>query len=231
MSEIFEGGAIDSTRDPFTPASRRVVVVSGGLSESASSTRLAKALAEATSNHLSQEGVGADVQVVELRPLAGAIMDAMLTMNPVGDLADSLQAVREADGVIAVSPTFQASYSGLFKAFWDLFEDPLREKPVLLGATGGTARHSLMIDYAMRPLFSYLRMDVMPSAVFAASDDFGDVIDKNDGTRDAPLHERIQSAGAQFAMALVARPAIGRAEADDKFKNVTPLEEMLGSLG
>lgn len=102
---------------------------------------------------------------------------------------------------------------------------------MLLGATGGTARHSLMIDYAMRPLFSYLRMDVMPSAVFAASDDFGDVIDKNDGTRDAPLHERIQSAGAQFAKALVARPAIGRAEADDKFKNVTPLEEMLGSLG
>ncbi|EPD31315.1 CE1759 family FMN reductase [uncultured Actinomyces sp.] len=231
MSEILVGEAIDSTRDPFTPESRRIVVVSGGLSESGSSARLSRALAEAASNYLSQRGVGADVEVVELRPLAGAITDAMLTMNPATDLAKRLRAVREADGIIAVSPTFQASYSGLFKSFWDLFEDPLSAKPVLLGATGGTARHSLMIDYAMRPLFSYLRMDVLPSAVFAAADDFGDVIDKNDGTRDAPLQERIERAGAAFAKALMARPALGRAEADDRFKNVTPLEEMLGSIG
>lgn len=230
MAENLSSGKITATQDPFTPESRRIVVVSGGLSESASSTRLAKGLANAASDALSSQGVGVDVKIIELRPLATAIAEATITMNPTAELKDALDAVQRADGIIAVSPTFQASYSGLFKSFWDLIEDPLRHKPILLGATGGTARHSLMIDFAMRPLFSYLRMDILPSAVFAASDDFGDVVGKNDGTRTAPLEERITRAGAEFAQTLSERPALGQPEAEDKLLEVTPFEQMLNSL-
>jgi FMN reductase len=45
--------------------------------------------------------------------------------------------------------------------------------PVLIGATGGSARHSLMLDHAMRPLFSYLRAVVLPTSVYAAPQDWG----------------------------------------------------------
>ncbi len=63
-----------------------------------------------------------------------------------------------ADGVIAVTPVFTASYSGLFKSFFDLIDPTaLTGTPVLIGATGGTARHSLVLDHALRPLFAYLR--------------------------------------------------------------------------
>ena len=80
----------------------------------------------------------------------------------------------EADAVIAVTPVFSAVYSGLFKMFFDVLEDgTLEGKPVLIAATAGTARHSLVLDFAMRPLFAYLRADVVPTGVFAASSDFG----------------------------------------------------------
>lgn len=79
-----------------------------------------------------------------------------------------------ADGLIVVTPVFAASYSGLFKSFFDVIDpDALSGKPVLIAATGGTARHSLVLEHAVRPLFAYLRAVVVPTAVFAASEDWG----------------------------------------------------------
>ena len=75
---------------------------------------------------------------------------------------------------MVVTPVFAASYSGLFKMFFDVLEPgPLAGTPVLLAATAGTARHSLVLDHALRPLFSHLRAVVVPTGVFAASEDFG----------------------------------------------------------
>ena len=54
-----------------------------------------------------------------------------------------------------------------------LDRDALTGKPVLVGATAGTARHSLALEHALRPLFAYLRAVVVPTAVFAASEDWG----------------------------------------------------------
>ena len=69
-----------------------------------------------------------------------------------------------------MSPVYTGSYSGLFKMFFDVLEDgTLEGKPVLIAATAGTTRHSLVLEFAMRPLFAYLRADVVPTAVFAAS--------------------------------------------------------------
>jgi FMN reductase len=98
----------------------------------------------------------------------------MLTGFPPAALRDALDAVAGADALIAVTPVFNASYSGLFKSFFDVLDrDALADKPVLIAATGGTARHSLALEHALRPMFAYLRAVTVPTSVFAASEDWG----------------------------------------------------------
>ena len=119
-----------------------------------------------------------------------------------------------------MTPIFSASYSGLFKTFFDVLEDgTLEGKPVLLGATAGTARHSLALEFAMRPLFAYLRADVVPTAVFAASEDFG----ADRSRRRAVRPRRARRTRARG-------PVLGRQPSTpvDPFKNPTPFADLLG---
>jgi FMN reductase len=128
-----------------------------------------------------------------------------------------IEAVTAADGLIAVTPIFTTSYSGLFKTFFDVLDrDSLEGKPVLLGATGGTARHSLAIDYALRPLFAYLRTTVAPTAVYAASEDWG--------SGESALPDRIARAGAELAALMEARPAAAK---PDPYADPVPFERLL----
>ncbi|MFI6467500.1 FMN reductase [Streptomyces sp. NPDC050538] len=147
----------------------KLVVVSAGLSVPSSTRLLADRLANATA------GVApAEIQVVELRDLAVEIAHNLTNGFPGKKLAAALDAVAEADGLIAVTPVFSASYSGLFKSFFDVLErDALVGKPVLIAATGGSARHSLVLEHALRPLFAHLRAVVVPTGVYAASEDWG----------------------------------------------------------
>ena len=102
--------------------------------------------------------------MIELRDLAVDIANHLVTGFPAQALDEAIDAVAEADGLIVVTPVFTASYSGLFKSFFDLIDkDALTGKPVLIAATGGTARHSLVLEHALRPLFSYLRAIVVPT--------------------------------------------------------------------
>ena len=194
----------------------RVAVVSAGVNQPSSTRLLADRLAAATDRALRLTGEQLSVDVVELRPLAQDITDAVLTGFPSGALAEAVATVRGADALIAVTPVFTASYSGLFKSFVDVLEDgALAGKPVLLAATAGTARHSLVLEFAMRPLFAYLRADVVPTAVFAATDDFGS---------DAGLSERVDRAARELADAVVGRP---RAAATDPFDETVPFAQLL----
>lgn len=159
------------------------------------------------------------VDVIELRGLAHAITDNLLTGFPSGALAEAVELVRQADAVIAVTPIFSASYSGLFKSFFDVLDaGVLDAKPVLLGATAGTARHSLAIEFALRPLFAYLKAEVVPTAVFAASEDFG-------STAAGTLADRVDRAGLELANRLTSRP-VGR-DTVDPFENPVPFETLL----
>ena len=168
-----------------------ILVVTAGLGEPSTTALLGENLSEATAQALAAAGVEASFTQISLRSLATDITNHYLTGFPMGKLATALDQVREADALIVVTPVFKASYSGLFKSFWDLVEDgSLAGKPVLIAATGGTARHSLMLETAMRPLFSYLKATVAPSGVFAATDDFG---------TDAHLAPRVAKAASEFA--------------------------------
>ncbi|MFI2616464.1 CE1759 family FMN reductase [Streptomyces sp. NPDC018584] len=187
----------------------KLVVVSAGLSSPSSTRLLADRLAAATLEH-----AGAEAEVVEVRELAVDIAQHLVTGFPPARLAAALDAVAAADGLIAVTPVFAGSYSGLFKSFFDLIDkDALTGKPVLLGATGGTARHSLVTEHAMRPLFAYLRALVAPTAVYAASEDWG-----QDG-----LASRIARAGRELARLMVADgQSAGPAEVPDTAAATAP---------
>lgn len=147
----------------------RVVIVSAGLG-SPSTTRL---LADQMAAGVRRAEPGASVEVVELRPLAHDVVDATLTGFASPRLQHVIDQVGAADALGFVTPIFQASYSGLFKSFADVLEpDQLIGKPVLLGATGCTARHSLAVEHAMRPLMAYLQAVPVPTGVFASPHDW-----------------------------------------------------------
>ncbi|GAQ67617.1 CE1759 family FMN reductase [Streptomyces scabiei] len=148
----------------------KLVVVSAGLSVPSSTRLLGDRLAAAVVG----QDASVEVQVVELRDLAVEIAHHLTNGFPGRGLAAALDAVAGADGLVVVTPVFSASYSGLFKSFFDVLDrDALAGKPVLVAATGGSARHSLVLEHAMRPLFAYLRAVVVPTAVYAASEDWG----------------------------------------------------------
>lgn len=195
----------------------RLTVVTAGLSVPSSTRLLADRLADATVEALGE----AEVTVVELRPLAHALADHLLTGFPSEELAAALESVRSADGLIVVTPVFAASYSGLFKSFVDVLErGALEGKPVLVAATAGTARHSLVLDHALRPLFSHLRAVVAPTGVFAATDDFG---------ADADLSGRIDRAAGELAalMGKVDPTARRRRSVEDELADPTPFDELM----
>lgn len=185
---------------------RNVVVVTGGLSQPSSTRLLADLLAQAVGST-----PGVTTEVVELRPLAHALADNMLTGFATGELAEVQAKVAGADGLVVVTPVFSASYSGLFKTFFDVLEQGAVDgTPVLVAATAGTARHSLVLEHALRPLFSYLHAQVMPTGVFAASEDWG-----TDGAGQA-LRARIDRAAHELTAAVSARPASARPDQFDR---------------
>ncbi len=196
-----------------------VVVVSAGLSVPSSTRLLADRLAAATADALQD----AEITHVELRDLAHELTDNLLTGFPGPRLAAVVDDVRRADALVVVTPVFSASYSGLFKTFFDVLEPGILDgKPVLVAATAGTARHSLVLEHALRPLFSYLHAVVVPTGVFAATDDFGD----------AGLDARIARAAGELAR-LVVPPAgvatepTSRRTVEDELSDPTPFEQLL----
>lgn len=178
---------------------RRIAVVSAGLAKPSSTRMLADRISTATVARLAELGVDATVDTIELRDTAVDVTNNLLTGFPSPKLEEVIESVATADGLIAVTPVFTTSYNGLFKSFFDILDpQSLNGVPVLIGATAGTPRHSLVLDYALRPLFTYLHAVVVPTGVFAASSDWGDA-----GDRVATLQSRVERAAGEFA-ALVA---------------------------
>jgi FMN reductase len=197
--------------------SRRIAVVSAGLSVPSSTRLLADRLTAAV---VAELGRDTEVQVIELREHARDLADTLVTGFPPAALREAVDAVTGADALIAVTPVFSGSYSGLFKTFFDVLDkEALVDQPVLLAATAGTARHSLVLEHAMRPLFSYLRAHAIPTAVFAAPEDWG-----TGAGPSGALADRIARAAGELAQTVDGR---ARRSAKDEFADVVPFEELL----
>jgi FMN reductase len=199
---------------------RTLAVVSAGLGNPSSTRLLADRLATATVAALRARGEDATVEVVELREHARDLADDLTSGFANESLQAAIDSVVGADAVIAVTPVFSASYSGLFKTFFDVLDqDALIGTPVLLGATAGTARHSLALEYAMRPLFAYLRAVPVPTGVFAAGEDWA-------GGGGTALADRVERAAGELADVLLGRPA-GTRPADPFADPTSSFEELL----
>jgi FMN reductase len=200
---------------------RTLIVISAGLSRPSATRLLADQLSTAAVAAAGDLGVLLDTRVVELRDLASDITNAMLTGFAPAALQEVLDAVAGADAVIAVTPIFTASYSGLFKSFFDVLDaGALAGKPVLIAATGGTARHSLALEHAVRPLFTHLRAVPVPTAVFAASEDWGGA------TADGALRDRIERAAGELAREVDRRDP---APVTDPFALTTSFKDLLAA--
>jgi FMN reductase len=196
---------------------RTIAVVSAGLGQPSSTRLLADQLAAATAESLP---AGTQIVTIELRELAHDIVDNLLTGFPSPALGEAIGQLLRADGVIAVTPLYNGSYNGLFKSFFDVLDpEALAGKPVLIAATGGTARHSLALEHAIRPLFTYLRAVTVPTAVFAATEDWGSA----SGSGGA-LTARVERAGSELA-ALVERSQ--PAAPADPYASVPSFEQLL----
>ncbi len=152
-----------------------LAVVTAGASDPSSTGMLAGRLAERTVAAATRREVEVTVATIELRPLAGEIA-AALTSQIIGPgLRAAIETLGRAAGVIAATPIYKAGVSGLFKSFFDVLDnDLLIGRPVAPVATAGTARHALVVDEGMRPLFAYMRMLTIPTSLFAATEDWGD---------------------------------------------------------
>jgi FMN reductase len=214
-----------------------VAVVTAGLSQPSSTRLLADQLADGVRTAAAARGDRVEVITLELRELAHDITDNLLTGFPGVTLQTALDAAGSADALIAVTPVFSGTYSGLFKSFFDVLDrDALVGTPVLLAATGGSARHSLVLDYALRPLFAYLKADIVPTGVFAAtadfgSDDAGRSLADRIGRAAGELLSRLSPTGNESVRVdvdLGPGPTRHRGPAKgDPFQNLVPFEELL----
>ncbi|WP_134774527.1 FMN reductase [Ornithinimicrobium flavum] len=220
--------------------SRRLVVLSAGLSQPSSTRLLADRIADAVSAQVTARGEALEVEVVEVRELAHDLATMMTTGGmPTPALVRARDLVSSADGLVAVTPVFTASYSGLFKMFVDALDpEALGGMPVLVAATAGTERHQLVLDHALRPLFGYLRAVVVPTGVFAATSDFG-------GEGADALGRRIARAGSELAALMVSESGAvagftpgaedltspRRRSGNDLPEEVPDFEMLLGRLG
>ncbi|MEV6155593.1 FMN reductase [Nonomuraea sp. NPDC052129] len=221
----------------------KLVVVTAGLTQPSSTRLLADRLTEATVRRLADRPTEVTVRVIELRDLAVDIANNFVTGFPGARLRAAIEAVTEADGLIAVTPVFSASYSGLFKSFFDVVEPTaLAGKPTLIAATGGTPRHSLVLEHALRPLFAYLRAMVAPTGVYAASedwggggDDFADGLAERIDRAATELADLLRSrtpapAGAALGDAASSRPRRGPGRQPEPELDVVPFEQQLAAL-
>jgi FMN reductase len=160
---------------PRRTAPFRLVVVSAGTGDPSSTRLLADRTAERAVALAARRQNEVTVSVIELREIASDISTALTSQLVTPKLQQAIAVLGEADGIIAAAPVYKAGPSGLFTSFFGVLDnDLLIAKPVVLAATAGTARHALVADQAMRPMFAYLRTMTAPTSLFAAPEDWGD---------------------------------------------------------
>lgn len=145
-----------------------IVAVSGGLNSPSKTESLIQAILDELSEAISIKVYF--IKLSEIGPLlGGAIYRNQLPQR----VQDDLAAVEAADALIVGTPVYRASFTGLFKHFFDFVEQTaLVDVPVLLAASGGSDRHALVLEHQLRPLFSFFQAQTLPIGVYATDRDF-----------------------------------------------------------
>ncbi|KKC37491.1 hypothetical protein WH87_12770 [Devosia epidermidihirudinis] len=170
----------------------KVVLLSGNTQRPSKSRALAAFIGRSLARH-------ADVELLSLDLLdAGRSLGGAYTRDELSTEARAVvEAIENADAIVVTTPVYKGSYPGLFKHLID-FVDPraLAGKPVLLSATGGSQRHSLVVEHQLRPLFGFFSAQISAYAIFAVDDEFVNYVPVAD-----KLRERIERATMLFGEA------------------------------
>lgn len=177
----------------------KVVAVSGSVQRPSRTLVLVEQLIAALVDQ-----VPIEAHLIEVGKLAPQLGPALYRSQLPAAVEAELQAIEGADLLIVASPVYRGSYTGLFKHLFDLVhQDALIDVPVLLAATGGSDRHSLVIDHQLRPLFSFFQTRTAPLGVYASEQDFTGYEISSEA-----LRERIALA-VERALPLINLPASG----------------------
>ncbi|ROM61740.1 FMN reductase [Pseudomonas brassicacearum] len=145
-----------------------VVAVSGSVQQPSRTLVLLNALVERLGQQLPIE-----VRLIELARIGPQFAGVLRREALPAAVQEDLHAIESADLLIAASPVYRASYTGLFKHLFDfVHHEALKNVPVLLAATGGSDRHALIIDHQLRPLFGFFQALSLPVGVYASEADF-----------------------------------------------------------
>jgi len=165
----------------------KLVAVSGGLGHPSRAAALAKAITAAIA-----ATIPIDAHAISVADLVGDLAGVVSAKGAPASVSEAVTRIETADALVVTTPVYRGSYTGLFKHLFDLVHhEALIGKPVLLAATGGSERHSLVIDHQLRPLFAFFQSLTLPLGVYANDSDFS----KYEVSSDA-LKERIHLAVA-----------------------------------
>ena len=157
---------------------------------------MAEAIAAATLHR-----IDARLTVYDLIDIGPGLGAAFIRSELSDQALEAVEAIEQANALIAVSPVYKGSFTGLFKHLFDFVSpDTLFNKPVVIGATGGGHQHGLMVEHQLRPLFGFFSALTVPTAVYASESEFVDRV-----AIDPALLERIEQASAQLALLLRGR--------------------------
>ena len=112
--------------------------------------------------------------LVDIHPSLGATLDPRQAPP---DLVAIIDTITNADALVVGSPVYKGTYTGLFKHLFDLIDPKaLKDKPIVLTATGGSERHALVVDHGLRPLFAFFSADILSTGIYATEPDFTDYL-------------------------------------------------------
>lgn len=145
-----------------------VVIVNGSPSEQSKTAALAELITRTLAEHLPLS-----VRRIDVYALGPSFTGATSRADLDAVAENELRHVEQADLIVAASPVYRGSYSAMFKHLFDLLEIyALANKPVILAATGGSDRHALVIEHALRPLLGFFQAAVAPVGFYVSSGDF-----------------------------------------------------------
>lgn len=181
-----------------------IVGFSGNISRPSSTRRFVGSVTQTLAGRS-----GLDHVIFDVEDLGSSLATARTVADLDAAAQSMVRTIIEADALVIGSPTYKGSYTGLFKHVFDLLDPAdLRGKPIVLTATGGGDRHSLVVEHQLRPLFAFFEAFVVPTAIYASSRDF------TDGVPSPAIIGRVKRALDEASMLIGARstPAVIAAE-------------------
>jgi FMN reductase len=139
-----------------------------GISGSPAARSKSRTLLERALAALGDRGV-----TTTLIDLATLPADALLARRRATEVEDALGEVSRATIIVASTPVYRATYSGLLKVFFDLLPlNGLVGKTAIAIATGGSPAHQLVIDHGLRPLFASVGAVMTPTGIYGTDSAF-----------------------------------------------------------